>query len=75
MLDYLEGVDEVTDLLEVAIGHDEANVLLDEGEQLLEGGVVRGGLADRLLHHGVLAHKNNSLAEISIIPHFVVWFT
>ena len=57
------------------LGEDKANVLLDVRHQALK---VRVGLqvtADGLPHHGVLAHKNNSLAEISIIPHFVVWFT
>merc|ERR1712021_157129 len=58
----LEGVDQVTHLLQIAIGHDEADVLLDEREELLKGRVVGGALADRLLHHGVLAHEDVTMA-------------
>merc|ERR1711892_163927 len=58
----LESVDQVTHLLQIAIGHDEADVLLDEREELLKGRVVGGALADRLLHRGVLAHEDVTMA-------------
>merc|ERR1711935_1066944 len=58
----LEGVDQVTHLLQIAIGHDEADVLLYEREELLKGRVVGGALAGGLLHHGVLGHEDVTMA-------------
>lgn len=59
----------LTDLLEVTVGEDEADVATDEGEDLLELGELAGKGAESTTDHGVLAHEDNTLATESLTDH------
>jgi len=54
--------DDLTGVLEVLVGEDEADVADDVGEQLLQGGVLLEATTKSLADHGVLAHEDDSLA-------------
>lgn len=56
------GDDDLTDVLEVTGSEDETNVSLDVGEELLELGEVGEDGSERTSDHGVLSHKNDTLA-------------
>jgi len=58
----LERLDQIARLFQVAIGQDEANVLLDQGDQTFQRWVRLNALLDCFLHHGVLAHQNIAMA-------------
>ena len=57
------GHDQIADLLHVAVEADEADVELDQVQQLLELGLLAEETSHRSLHHGVLAHEDFSLAS------------
>mmetsp|Transcript_16755 Transcript_16755/g.52533 ORF Transcript_16755/g.52533 Transcript_16755/m.52533 type:complete len:343 (+) Transcript_16755:109-1137(+) len=59
------GLDNVADLGELTVGEDEANVLDNIRQQLLEVGVGLELGTDRLAHHGVLAHEKLTLSAQS----------
>jgi hypothetical protein len=52
----------LSDDREILLGEDEADVLEDMWQELLEVGVLFELSADRLLHHGVLAHEDDGMA-------------
>lgn len=61
--------DDLSDVLEVTRGEDETNVSLDERHELLELGELGEDGSDSTSDHGVLAHKNNTLATESLSDH------
>jgi len=58
----LEGGDEVTDLAQVLVGEDETDVAIKVGKKVLASRILLHVLTDGLAHHGLLAHKKNSLS-------------
>jgi len=58
----LEGGDEVTDLVQVLLGEDETDVTIKVRKKVLSLRVLVDVLTDGLAHHGLLAHKKDSLA-------------
>merc|ERR1719278_379708 len=58
---HLVGQEKVAHVEELHLGEDKANVLLDVGHQTLQVWVGLQMATDSLPHHGVLAHKDDSL--------------
>lgn len=59
----LVGEDDLSDVLEVTGSEDETDVALDVGDESLEVGVLGENHSEGTSDHGVLAHKNNTLAS------------
>ena len=59
----------LTDVLEVTVGEDEANVALDVGEDLLILGEVGDHGTESTADHGVLAHEDDTVVTDRLTDH------